>query len=472
MQRLAESPIWADASTRYPVVLFSHGLNGSPLTTGYLEAITILASYGYVVIAPFHGDPRFAEVALDDLSALVRLLLLGDGVEMQAIRPLTLQAVLDQVLSHPDYAAHVDVNRIGGFGTSLGGETLLLFGGGKLTRNSVSRSSTQVMRDTRLVAAAGYIPYFGQNFLPAFGDEQEGLQGMTMPFLAIAGTEDKTAPIGPIQDGMNRMTGSRYLVAFEGLEHEILPEHLPDIFTWTLAFFDAHLKGDLTTRNRIAGMGSVKGGVTDTLRISVTTPAISNAWSLVKGWNLLGNSLNRTLSVSSLFDKADTVASVWKWDAGQRQWQFHAPSLDAAELSAYATANGFGVLTNLGPGEGFWVNANVESSLNPPATDPFNLNAGGLVSGWQLCASGNEMTPAGFNLGLGSAPPPAGSIPANILSLWAWDNLQSKWYFYAPSLDAAGGNVLDNFIAGRGYLSFNTTGKTLGVGSGFWVNKP
>ena len=35
---------------------------------------------------------------------------------MQSLRPLTLELALDQVLMHPDFAAHVDGSRIGAFG--------------------------------------------------------------------------------------------------------------------------------------------------------------------------------------------------------------------------------------------------------------------------------------------------------------------------------------------------------------------
>jgi hypothetical protein len=37
-------------------------------------------------------------------------------------------------------------------------------------------------------------------------------------------------------------------------------------------------------------------------------------------------------------------------------------------------------------------------------------------------------------------------------------------------LEASGG--LGAYTSGKGYLDFNATGKTLGNGVGFWVNKP
>ena len=58
-----------DAATRFPVLLFSHGLSGSPhLRATTSTRSTLFASYGYVVVAPFHGDPRIADIDLEDLS--------------------------------------------------------------------------------------------------------------------------------------------------------------------------------------------------------------------------------------------------------------------------------------------------------------------------------------------------------------------------------------------------------------------
>jgi hypothetical protein len=88
MQRGAEAPIWADPGVRWPVLVFSHGLVGSPLSNDYILALTTLASYGYVLVAPFHGDPRFADIKIDNLGdAIYAALHFPTYVEMQAIRP-------------------------------------------------------------------------------------------------------------------------------------------------------------------------------------------------------------------------------------------------------------------------------------------------------------------------------------------------------------------------------------------------
>jgi len=276
MQRGSEPPLWADINARYPVLLYSHGLSGSPLAREYLQTITSFASYGYVVVAPFHGDGRFADVSVDGLSDMVRLFLRGgfrEVVELQAIRPLSLQAALDALLADPNFRDHVDAGKVAGFGTSLGAESLLLLSGAQLTTDFFPRlQSAQVMRDARLKAITGYVPYFGQRLLPAFGDDQIGVDGMTVPFLGIAGAADETAPLSLIEQGVNRMRGARYVVTFDGLAHTLRLPELPDIYTWTLTFFDAYLHNSAAARAQIARMNEVRGGAADSLRIAYTPP--------------------------------------------------------------------------------------------------------------------------------------------------------------------------------------------------------
>ncbi len=273
MQRGAQAPLWADASMRWPAIVFSPGLAGSPLSSDYIVALTVLASYGYVVVSTFPGDPRFADIHIDNLSDLFYAALhFPTYVEMQAIRPLSSAKALDFLLAHPHYRDHVDAGRIAGFGASLGGETLLLQAGAKLTI-TVGLSSKQVVADPRLKAIVGYVPYFGLPIFPAFGRDQKGLDDMTVPFLGIAGFDDTTAPLGPIAQGVLRLQASRELVALEGVGHFFDFPSAPDIFTWSLTFIAAHALDDRNARARFARMVSVRGGGDDRLLIDYTAPA-------------------------------------------------------------------------------------------------------------------------------------------------------------------------------------------------------
>ena len=269
MQTGSDPPLFADASARYPVVAFSHGYSGSPLSSDYISALSVFASYGYVVIAPFHGDVRFSDLKIDNLSDAIDVAShLDNFTALQALRPLSISAALDNVLAHPQWKDHIDATRIGGFGASMGGETMMLLGGAGLSLTpSAGLLWKQVTRDPRIKAAVGYVPYFGQSFLPAFGFEQQGLDGITLPFLGISGTADTTAPIKETEIGMSRLTGTRRLVALSGVTHGFDVASTNDIFTWTFTFLDAEVRGDPEAIRRLSTMGSVAGGGDDSVVI-------------------------------------------------------------------------------------------------------------------------------------------------------------------------------------------------------------
>ena len=267
MQTGSDAPLFADTSARYPVIAFSHGYTGSPLSSDYISGLSVFASYGYVVIAPFHGDLRFSDLRIDNLSDIIDLFPLSNFTAMQALRPLSISAALDLVLAHPQWKDHIDVTRIGGFGASMGGETMMLLGGARLTTSYPGLSSDQVTFDPRVKAAVGYVPYFGQPVLPAFGRDQHGLDGITLPFLGISGTADTTAPISEVKSGMSRLTGTRELVALSGVTHGFDLASTNDIFTWTLTFLDAMVLGSPATQQQLSTMASVAGGGDDSVVI-------------------------------------------------------------------------------------------------------------------------------------------------------------------------------------------------------------
>jgi len=212
--------------------------------------------------------------------------------------------------------------------------------------------------------------------------------------------------------------------------------------------------------------------------VSANTLAPSQSLSLAPGWNLVGNSTDAALNVAGTFSDANQFVTVWKWLAAQSAWGFYAPNLAAqggTVLADYAAAKGYQVLTSIQAGEGFWVNAKLASSVTLPAGGNFSLGAAQLQPNWNLVATAENITPKAFNLLLTNplaAPSTVGGVPLNLTTLWAWDNGASKWYFYSPSLDGQGGTALLDYTAGKGYLDFTATGKLLGAGVGFWVNKP
>ena len=256
-------------------MVFSHGLGGSPVGPGYLDAMVDLASYGFVVGAVFHGDARFTRIRVEDIGQFFYLLLQFDQfVEMELMRPVSLKAMVDVLLAHPGFGPGIDPERIGGFGASLGGQAMANLVGAKLT-TSLGLACRETVRDPRIKAAVGLVPYAGQTFLPAFCRGQEGAQSVTRPFLALSGTADTTAPIRMAEQAVNWFAGSRYLVALEGVPHEYRPEYKGDVFGWTVTFLNAYLgvPGDPGAMARLIRQKGVTGGPQEELRVDVHVPS-------------------------------------------------------------------------------------------------------------------------------------------------------------------------------------------------------
>lgn len=259
---------------RLPLIVYSHGLTGSPISEGYVQVLVQLAANGFMVAAPFHGDPRFSRVRIEDLSDLIYLIRDFDRVvELQLMRPVALKATTDYLLADPGFAPGIDTERIGGFGASMGGEAMALLLGAKLT-TSLDKNCSDSVRDPRIRAAVGYVPYAGQSFLPAFCSGQVGAEGVNRPYLAISGTADTTAPIGLAQQAVNRFASSHYLVQLIDGKHEFRPEDAGDLFTWMITFLDAYLDvpTDPGAMARFIHMNGVTGGRDDNMVVDVHVP--------------------------------------------------------------------------------------------------------------------------------------------------------------------------------------------------------
>jgi hypothetical protein len=75
------------------------------------------------------------------------------------------------------------------------------------------------------------------------------------------------------------------------------------------------------------------------ITFSVVKHSFAQSVSLVKGWNLLGNGLTTPLAVSSTFNDALNITSVWKWDSTNTVWSFYSPGYSDGG-QAYAGTQG------------------------------------------------------------------------------------------------------------------------------------
>ena len=200
---------------------------------------------------------------------------------------------------------------------------------------------------------------------------------------------------------------------------------------------------------------------------------------LSPGWNLVGNGGSTAMNVASLFGDTSKVYSLWKWVSSGNTpgissptWALYAPG-QADGGAACASSKGYESLTSIQSAEGFWVNA--KAAFSVPMTAPAWIlsntfqpsQSNALPTGWSLIATGEAQTASAFNKAIGSTPPTPGQIPNNLTTLWARENSSSRWYFYAPSLEAAG--TLQGYVSDKGSLDFGNS--TLTPAAGLWVNR-
>jgi hypothetical protein len=218
---------------------------------------------------------------------------------------------------------------------------------------------------------------------------------------------------------------------------------------------------------------------------SFTPSGTSYTLALAPGFNLIGNALNTTLNVASIFGNqtnpvagiTPNIISVWKWIAASGRWAFYSPQLTVDGNAFYALSHNFDLLSAVNPGEGYWVFA--VNPLTLPAQSGTNFNWNGfnfanLFSGFNLIATAGNLTPSQFNNNVSVTPPTPGVIATNnLISLWAWDAVAVNWYFYAPLLESSGGlAAVKTYADSHNFLHFQDFSKQLGIGTGFWVNKP
>ena len=99
------------AKGRHALVVLSHGTSGSDL--GHRNIAAALARRGIIAAAPLHPRDNYR-----DNSGV------GDRVVFDG-RPRQLHAVIDALIAAPRWSGHIDEARVGAFGFSLGGYTVL-----------------------------------------------------------------------------------------------------------------------------------------------------------------------------------------------------------------------------------------------------------------------------------------------------------------------------------------------------------
>ena len=175
-----------------------------------VEAAKLFASHGYVVIAPFHGDLRYADIDLDSFADfLYALLKYRTFVAMQAARPLSLSLALDAVLGHPDFRDHVDVCEVGPFRITTArvnhpvpAYAVRVEAGGRTRVSFVSGGSEANETAIKLARLYGHQQGVAD---PATIVMERAFHGRTMATLSATGNRKAQAGFEPLVSGFVRV---------------------------------------------------------------------------------------------------------------------------------------------------------------------------------------------------------------------------------------------------------------------------
>lgn len=224
----------ASDAARFPMIVLSHGTGGSALQMAWLG--TALAAQGYIAVAVNHPGNNATEPYTAE----------GFSTWWERARDLTV--VIDSMLADNTFGSHIDSDRIGAAGFSLGGYAMIEIAGGvtdvkafkefcasshadnickspaefpnlvedfdNLSKTNADfqaalRHAGDVYRDSRVRAVFAMAPALGPAFRPI------SLQKIAIPVMIVAGERDTNVPIE---------SGAKYLAAnIPGAKLTILP---------------------------------------------------------------------------------------------------------------------------------------------------------------------------------------------------------------------------------------------------------
>jgi predicted dienelactone hydrolase len=238
-----------------PVILFSHGLGGARTNNGYLGVHW--AKRGYAVI--FVQHPGSDESVWKNAKRLERLSAMKEAASGKnlILRIGDVSFVLNQLTAHHGAPGHalqgrLDLSRIGMSGHSFGA----------VTTQAVSGQSMPLglaPTEPRIRAAVMMSPS-----VPGLGNPKTAFGKVQIPWLLLTGTNDDS-PIGNTTPKSRLLVfpalpdKHKYELVLDGAEHSAFseralpfdrqkrnPNHHRAILATSTAFFDAHLKGDVS----------------------------------------------------------------------------------------------------------------------------------------------------------------------------------------------------------------------------------
>jgi hypothetical protein len=163
--------------------------------------------------------------------------------------------------------------------------------------------------------------------------------------------------------------------------------------------------------------------------------------SITFGWNLKALPVKDNITVEDIFN-VDGINTVWKWKVNS--WKIWSPNQSIMNL---INNYGIGIIAKISTGEGFWVNAGKDVSVEINGSEEYGLEVLNIEPGWNLVGTGKDLTANDFT-----------SLGA-VNTVWKWTG--NSWQIWSPN------SSIMNLISNYGL----TTIDKIDAGEGFWVDK-
>lgn len=192
----------------FPMLIFSHGMEGSMYNQYYLAEY--MARNGYIVVAIEHYDKAYTFQTLVD-------------------RPILIKKAIDLILNDSKINTHIDPNKIGMLGHSLGGYTSFVIAGSEpdfSNHPSLSglpnflkkfyikfRNFDNNFYDSRVKAIAVLAPGLGSLF------NKESVSKVSIPVLIIEAEKDEVVLDGSASLYKNNLPKNSNFIVLKGAGH-------------------------------------------------------------------------------------------------------------------------------------------------------------------------------------------------------------------------------------------------------------
>ena len=211
------------ASTKLPLVVFSHGLGGSRL--GYAHFGRHFAQNGFIALHVQHPGSDRAVWSGGPFAILGNVQAAASEANVIG-RAQDVSFALDMLLADQELGPLIDRTEIAVAGHSYGANTAMLLAGAAVERNGKRVSFADARIRAAILLSAP--PFHGE------GDQAAALRDVRVPTLHITGTDDVIRVPGYRSDAADRIgvfrdmpatpAAAKHLAIFEGGEHSVFTD--------------------------------------------------------------------------------------------------------------------------------------------------------------------------------------------------------------------------------------------------------